>query len=47
MEQQAPGKKQFEARMIQLLTRRFEQAKLTVKDHFKVGELPLEIEIAV
>ena len=47
MEQPAPGKKQFEARMIQLLTRRFEAANLLVKDHFKVGELPLEIDLLV
>ncbi len=45
MEPKPPGKKQFEARMIQLLRRRFEAAKLKVEDHFKVGKLPLEIDL--
>lgn len=45
MEVQSPGKKQFEARLIQLLSRRFEAAQLKVQDHFKVGELPLEIDL--
>ncbi|NUO81583.1 hypothetical protein HUU05_16050 [candidate division KSB1 bacterium] len=38
---------QFEARLIQLLKRRFEQARLTVQDHLKVGKLPLEIDMLV
>ncbi len=45
MESKPAGKKQFEARMIQLLTRRFEEANLEVEDHLKVGELPLEIDL--
>ncbi len=38
---------QYEARLIQLLKRRFEQARLKVQDHLKVGRLPLEIDMLV
>ncbi len=38
---------QYEARLIQLLKRRFEQARLTVQDYLKVGKLPLEIDMLV
>jgi hypothetical protein len=38
------GYKQYEARLIQLLRRRFKKANLKVDDHLKVGKLPLEIE---
>ncbi len=39
------SRKQFEARLIQLLKRRFEKSKLKVFDHVKVGKLPLEIDV--
>jgi hypothetical protein len=39
--------KQFEARLIQLLRWRFEKSNLDVKDHLKVGDLPLEIDVVV
>jgi hypothetical protein len=42
-----PSPKQFEARLIQLLRRLFEKLNLRVKDHLKVGELPLEIDVVV
>ncbi len=38
---------EYEARLIQLLKRRFEQARLKVQDHLKVGKLPLEIDMLV
>jgi len=41
------GNKQFEARQIQLLRWRFEKARHEVDDHFKVGKLPLEIDLIV
>jgi arginyl-tRNA--protein-N-Asp/Glu arginylyltransferase len=41
------GNKQFEARQIQLLRWRFERARHEVDDHFKVGKLPLEIDLIV
>jgi hypothetical protein len=41
------GNKQYEARLIQLLKQRFEKAKFKVEDHFKVGKLPLEIDLIV
>jgi hypothetical protein len=37
--------KQFEARLIQLLRWRFEKSNLSVHDHLKVRELPLEIDV--
>jgi len=39
--------KQYEARLIQLLRRRFKKANLKVDDHLKVGKLPLEIDLLV
>jgi hypothetical protein len=39
--------KQYETWLIQLLRRRFEQARFKVEDHFSVGELPLEIDMIV
>jgi len=47
MSNDRPAPKQYEARLIQLLRRRFEQAKFKVEDHLKVGELPLEIDVIV
>lgn len=47
MEKKRPSPKQFEARLIQLLRRLFEKLKLRVRDHLKVGELPLEIDVVV
>lgn len=44
-ERAAPN--QYEIRLIQLLRRLFELAKFKVKDHFSVGELPLEIDMIV
>ncbi len=44
-ERQSP--KPFEARLIQLLRWRFEQSNLSVIDHLKVGDLPLEIDVVV
>jgi hypothetical protein len=41
------GYKQYEARLIQLLRRRFKKANLKVDDHLKVGKLPLEIDLIV
>jgi len=41
------GNKQFEARQLQLLRWRFEKAQHEVDDHFKVGKLPLEIDLIV
>ncbi len=35
----------YEARLIQLLRRRFEAANWKVDDHLKVGKLPLEIDL--
>ena len=45
MEGRRIGNKQYEARLIQLLRRRFEQAKLKVEDHLKVGKLPVEVDM--
>jgi len=47
MKKKRPSPKQFEARLIQLLRRLFEKLNLRVKDHLKVGELPLEIDVVV
>ncbi len=47
MSNERPAPKQYEARLIQLLRLRFEQAKFKVEDHLKVGELPLEIDMIV
>ena len=42
-----PPRKQFEARLIQLLKWRFEKSNLRVFDYQKVGKLPLEIDAVV
>ncbi len=42
-----PAYKPFEARLIQLLRRRFEKSAFSVEDHLKVGDLPLEIDVVV
>ncbi|GEM_PF-2117451 len=47
MSNDRPAHKQYEARLIQLLRRRFEQLKFKFEDHLKVGELPLEIDVIV
>ena len=39
--------KQYEARLIQLLRRRFTRPDLKVEDRFKTGKLPLEIDLIV
>jgi hypothetical protein len=39
--------KQYEARLTQLLRRRFEPFKFKFEDHLKAGELPLEIDVIV
>ena len=41
------GYKQYEARLIQLLKRRFKKANRKADDHLKVDKLPLEIDLIV
>lgn len=47
MNEERANFKAYEARLIQLLRLRFEQANFKVEDHEKVGELPLEIDLIV
>jgi len=47
MKSARPPRKQFEARLIQLLKWRFEKSNLRVFDYQKVGKLPLEIDAVV
>jgi len=40
-----PAYKPYEARLIQLLDWRFKKSDFSVEDHYKVGDLPLEIDV--
>jgi len=40
-----PVPKPYEARLIQLLEWRLKKSDFTIEDHYKVGELPLEIDV--